>query len=91
MVDSEHFELVAGRERIAVYRPTPEFKYARSFCSECGTSLGEMLAEGKMFPIPVDCFDDDLGMEIRFHEHVATKPSWYVIPDGVKQFEGDPG
>jgi len=49
-----------------------------------------MLSDEKMFPIPVDCFDQDLGLEIRFYEHVGTKPSRYVIPDGVKQFEGDP-
>lgn len=90
MVDAEHFELLDGREHISVHRPQPAFKYSRSFCSECGSSLGEMLSESKMFPIPVHCFDDDLGMEIRFHEHVATKPAWFIIPDGVKQFPGDP-
>lgn len=90
LVQRAHFRLLDGREEIAVYRPEPGFKYARSFCRRCGTSLGEMLAEAETFPIPVDCFDDDLGMEIRFHEHVATRPAWFVIPDGVKQFEGDP-
>ncbi len=90
MVDAEGFELVSGREQIVEFRPEPPFKYVRCFCGRCGTSLGEMTSDGKMFPIPVDCFDEDLGIEIRFHEHVATRPSWYVIPEGVKQFEGDP-
>jgi len=90
LVETRHFRLLAGRDEISVYQPEPGFKYARSFCGRCGTSLGEMLADVEMFPIPVDCFDDDLGMEIRFHEHVASKPAWFVIPDGVKQFEGDP-
>ena len=49
-----------------------------------------MISDEKMFPVPVNCFDGELGVEIRFHEHVATKPDWYVIPEGVKQFEGDP-
>jgi hypothetical protein len=49
-----------------------------------------MVSGDKMFPVPVNCFDQDLGVEIRFHEHVATKPSWYVIPEGSKQFDGDP-
>jgi hypothetical protein len=90
MVDAASFALVGGREHIHQYQPEPGFKYRRCFCGTCGTSLGEMLSDEKMFPIPTECFDDDLGMEIRFHEHVATKPAWFVIPDGVKQFEGDP-
>jgi hypothetical protein len=44
----------------------------------------------EMFPVPVTCFEEDLGVGIRFHEHVATRPSWYVIPVGSTQFEGDP-
>lgn len=90
MVQAEGFELLSGRDRIVVYDPEPGFKYKRSFCGKCGTSLGEMLSEGAMFPIPADCFDEDLGMEIRFHEHVASKPAWIEIPAGCKQFENDP-
>ncbi len=90
MVTAESFELIRGREQIVQYRPEPPFKYPRCFCGKCGTSLGEMISDEKMFPVPVNCFDQDLGVEIGFHEHVATKPAWYVIPEGVKQFEGDP-
>ena len=90
MVEAESFKLLGGRERIVRYCPEPPFKYQRSFCGKCGTSLGEILSEEKMFPVPVNCFDQDLGVEIRFHEHVATKPAWYVIPEGSKQFDGDP-
>jgi hypothetical protein len=89
-VSAESFELLAGRDQIAVYRPEPPFEYARCFCAHCGTSLGEVFSAEKSFPIPVNCFDEDLGVEIRFHEHVATKPSWQLIPEGVKQFAGDP-
>jgi hypothetical protein len=49
-----------------------------------------MISDEKMFPVPVNCFDEDIGMEIRFHEHVATRPSWCVIPEDSKQFAGDP-
>ena len=90
MVEAETFTLSSGRESIVEYLPEPGFKYVRCFCGQCGTALGEMTAEDGMFPIPVDCFDEDLGVEIGFHEHVATKPSWCLIPEGAKQFEGDP-
>jgi len=91
LVDTDAVEIVAGRDRIATYEPEPGFQYKRSFCDRCGTSLGEILSEGEVLPIPLNCFDADPGLSIRFHEHVASKPSWVVIPDGVKQFDGDPG
>jgi hypothetical protein len=90
MVQAESFELLSGRDQIVEFHPTPPHKYLRLFCARCGTSLGELTSEEAKFPIPANCFDEDLGLEIRFHEHVATKPSWVRIPEGVKQFEGDP-
>ncbi len=90
MVDAEAFTLEAGRESIVQYLPEPSFKYVRCFCGKCGTSLGEMTSDGAMFPVPINCFDTDLAIEIGFHEHVATKPSWCLIPEDAKQFEGDP-
>ena len=90
MVKAETFTLRRGREHIVRYRPEPPFKYVRAFCGLCGTSLGEITSEGRTFPVPLNCFDEDLGVAIRFHEHVASKPSWCVIADGAKQFDGDP-
>jgi hypothetical protein len=90
MVLADGFELESGRESIVRYEPEPPFKYVRCFCGKCGTPLGEILSEGEMFPVSANCFDDDLEMEIRFHEHVASKPSWVEIPAGSKQFERDP-
>lgn len=90
MIDAGTFTLEQGRESIVQYLPEPSFKYVRCFCGRCGTALGEITSTEGMFPIPVNCFDQDLGIEIGFHEHVATKPSWVLIPEGAKQFEGDP-
>lgn len=90
MVEAAGFRLLSGREHVVEYPPVPPFKYRRCFCGKCGTSLGEMVSDEKMFPVPVNCFDEDIGMEIRFHEHVATRPSWCVIPEDSKQFAGDP-
>ena len=90
MVDASTFALQRGREHIVEYLPEPSFKYVRCFCGRCGTSLGEITSSEGMFPIPLNCFDEELEVEIGFHEHVATKPSWCLIPEGAKQFEGDP-
>ena len=90
MVYADSLTLHAGAERIITYRPEPPFEYDRSFCGKCGTSLGEILSDQEMFPVPVNCFDQEIGLEIAFHEHVATRPSWCELPPGSKQFEGDP-
>ena len=90
MVRSQSFELQAGRDQIVEYRPEPPFRYVRCFCGRCGTNLGEIFSGEAMFPISANCLDQDPGMELRFHEHVASKPSWSAIPEGSRQFEGDP-
>ncbi len=90
LIERAVFELVSGREQITEYRADSPFKFVRAFCAKCGTSLGEMTSDEQSFPIPASCFDEDLGLTVRFHEHVATKPSWVEIPPGEKQFDGDP-
>jgi hypothetical protein len=90
MVAADTFELLAGRDKIVELAPTSQFQLPRVFCGLCGTSLGECTSQEEMFPIPANAFDQALGMPIRFHEHCATKPSWVVIPDGLKQFDGSP-
>lgn len=97
-VGADHFVFVArdalalesGRDSIAVYEPEPGYKYRRSFCSTCGTALGEILSEEKSFPINAHLLDDDPGVRNRFHEFVADKPAWYDICDDAKQFPHHP-
>ena len=82
--------LTEGEDAIAFYRPEDGYRYTRSFCSRCGTSLGEIGGEGDSFPIPASCFDDPLELTVRFHEFVAEKPAWLPICDDAKQFERHP-
>ncbi|WP_417687916.1 GFA family protein [Roseibium sp.] len=81
---------VSGRENIVRYQPPEPYKYLRCFCGICGTSLGEILSEDESFPIAANTLDFDLSVANKFHEFVAEKPSWYVIGDDAKQFEGHP-
>jgi len=80
----------AGRDAVATYMPEPPHQYARSFCSHCGTALGEIMSDAETFPIAADVLDDDPGIAIRFHEFVAEKPRWYEIGDSAKQFDHHP-
>ena len=84
------FRLVSGEQQIAVYQPEPGYKYNRSFCSACGTSLGEMVGQDNSFPIPANCIDTPLDLTVRFHEFVDEKPAWILICDDAKQFARHP-
>ena len=84
------FELVAGADSIATYKPEASYKYDRCFCSRCGTALGEITSSADSFPIAANCFDGELGIENLFHEFVKEKPHWLRICDQEKQFMEHP-
>ena len=86
----DSFALVSGADSIATYEPEAGYRYARSFCSRCGSALGEMVGEEENFPIPANLFDTPLELGVRFHEFVAEKPDWLPICDDAKQFERHP-
>jgi hypothetical protein len=90
MVEANSFEWVSGKESVAEYLPEPSFKYKRSFCKKCGSSLGEILSSDKEFPIAANSLNSDPDLKVWFHEHTASRPSWQLIHDGAKLFEGDP-
>jgi len=90
MVEKDSFEWVSGKELVAEYTPEEPFKYKRCFCTKCGSSLGEILSKDDKFPIAASSLDDDPNINVWFHEHVASKPSWQLTHEGVTLFDGDP-
>ena len=90
MVERSSFSWVSGKEFVSEYLPEDGFKYKRCFCNKCGSSLGEILSTDEKFPLPANSLDYDPNINVWFHEHVATKPSWQLIHEGAKLFDGDP-
>lgn len=90
MVRARDFRFVAGQELVARYEPAPPWNLVRCFCRVCGTHLGEPETNPRGFPIAADAFDDDPGVRLVLHEHVAEKPAWYEITDELPQFAGHP-
>jgi hypothetical protein len=90
-VKNKDLRWIQGREHVALYRPTAPYKYSRSFCKICGSSLGEILSEDESFPIAANPLDTDFELRNQFHEFVGEKPSWYEICDGATQSTGHPG
>lgn len=89
-VSANNFTLTQGVEYIAEYAASPQFTYTRCFCKQCGTALGEVTSSEKSFPVNANCFDDTLTVRNGFHEFVSSKPGWYEIADGAKQFPAHP-
>ncbi len=89
-VKKENFRWLQGQEFVARYEPGSPFKYARCFCRNCGTALGEIDSPQASFPIAANCLDDDPTVRNKFHEFVSSKPAWYAICDDARQFQEHP-
>jgi len=89
-VKKKNLRWIQGRESIAVYEPTAPYKYSRSFCKVCGSSLGEILSEDETIAIAANTLDTEFELRNQLHGFVAEKPSWYEICDEAKQFKRHP-
>ena len=89
-IRAEHFRWVKGREHVTRYEPEPPFHIVRCFCSVCGSYLGEPDLNDTGFAIAATALDHDPGVRPVLHEHVADKPDWLEILDGLPQFEQSP-
>ena len=81
----ENVIFVAGAEHIKKYvRPDG---WGTAFCSQCGSPLPNMSDDETMWFVPAGLLDEDPGVAVRGHIHVASKPSWDVIGDSAPQFD----
>jgi len=74
-VRAEAFHWLAGQDLLVRYRPRPPFRFTRSFCKRCGTSLGDP-ESGRILAIAANCLDDDPGAPQSFEEYVPDTPPW---------------
>lgn len=86
--DSESLT-VSGAENIVRYAPEDPWKYSRSFCKNCGSSLGELATDEGIYVVAVSALDSDPEILPSAHLHVASKPPWFDIRDDLTQFDGD--
>ncbi|MEP5153816.1 GFA family protein [Planktotalea sp.] len=75
-IERAQFTLLSGAAQIKTYEPIAPFKYSRSFCSVCGTSLGEPMSTDTSFPINAQCLDDDPIVRNAMHEFMQDAPCW---------------
>jgi hypothetical protein len=64
----------------------------RNFCPECGTHLVNRLNAGQsIIAVPVATLDEPLPLQPRMEIWTASAQPWAHHPDGVAQFEKNPG
>lgn len=84
-VRREDFRLVAGAERLVVYRPAPEAA-VKVFCEVCGSSLfGGTWPDGDEISIRLGTVEGDPGIRPQHHTWVSEKAAWDEITDALPQ------
>ena len=84
----ESFRIVAGEDRLRVWRP--DCGGEKWFCGECGSALfGSNPAHPESIGIRMGTFDDDPGIRPSVRQFVAYAAPWEPIPDdGLPRFPG---
>jgi hypothetical protein len=82
-----------GREALTVegevrwYESTPG-AVRRGFCPVCGASLFWERRTEDVLDLWIGSLDGPSRVRIGYHVHVADKPDWYEISDGLPQHPG---
>ena len=85
------FSWIKGEELVSTYEASDvSNSLKRSFCSHCGSYLGEPYAKGEYLTLAASAFDTDPGIRATFHEYTAHKAPWYEITDKLMQYADEP-
>jgi len=76
---------VRGEQLLSSY--TAPSGYYAVFCSKCSSPLPKTRAN-KVYLVPAGTLDDDPGVKVSFHVHVASKALWEDILDELPQHDG---
>ncbi len=84
-IPSDQFRFLKGEDLVRFYRPSPD-GYCAPFCRVCGSTAPLVSAERSLVFVPAGLFDDDPGVQPKFHIFVGSKAPWWVINDEAPQF-----
>jgi hypothetical protein len=85
-VRANHFRWVHGEDQITYYESSSGNR--RGFCRTCGSPiLSKFESDPAVFSLPLGPLDDDPGVRPEQHVYVKSKAPWFVISDGLRQFD----
>lgn len=81
---------LSGQSNVRTFR-VPLTRHERSFCSECGSALPSVQADGCLLVVPAGALDS--VVELRPNAHICTASSahWARRLDDVPRFDHLPG
>ena len=86
IVDTDSFEIVAGKDSVTAFESSPG-KH-RYFCASCGSPLYSH-GEKTKHVVAVRCgtLKEDPGLRVAYHAFVGSKAPWVDIHDDRPQFD----
>lgn len=92
LVPRASFARLAGEPRSFAMRADSGGAKECFFCGDCGTRIYNVLEKlPASYNLKPGTLDDTSWLRPAFHVWVARKQPWVPIPDGCRQFEGNPG
>jgi hypothetical protein len=83
----ENYRLISGRESIREYESSPGA--FRAFCSVCGSPVyGRSVRDPDHIRVRLGTLAKDTAARVAAHVWVGSKPDWYIITDGLPQYQG---
>lgn len=89
-INKSQFTWLKGADNLSAYKSSDNV--TKFFCTTCGSPLISTY-ENKpdILGIPLGGIEGIEALEVTAHIFVASKASWYEIPDSVPQYEAWPG
>lgn len=81
---------VSGQENIRTFI-LPSTQHIKGFCKTCGSSMPNILNDGKLLMVPAGSLDGPCTLKPTAHIYLSDKASWDENLEGVNKFEEFPG
>jgi hypothetical protein len=83
--ETRHLRIVAGASCITRYERAPGSVIA--FCRRCGSPVPHPPEGSAEVEIAAGLLDDDPGVGVAYHVHVASRAPWCSLDDQLPKFE----
>lgn len=90
-VESDKFLIKSGQDKLKGFESVTRKGKFRMFCSDCGSPMFSRLEfDPKYVRVRVGTIDEPVPGDIRHHQFVASKASWFDILDDHRQHDDFP-
>lgn len=81
---------LSGQDSIRTYR-VPDTRHERSFCTECGSALPSLQANGGLLVVPAGSLDSAVDIRPNAHICCSSRADWDSHLENIPKLDGLPG